>query len=136
MAGFKKILVVDDSPSMRNIITGQLKQAGFSDIDQAEDGVQALEKLEAEVFDMILTDWNMPHMDGLELVRAIRSHEYLQHLPILVVTTRNTKNDVVAAIKEGANNYVVKPFGPEILKAKIANFQTEYVLWILKQHDY
>lgn len=113
------LMVVDDSPTMRRIIVGQLNQAGFTDIREAEDGVEALEELEKAPVDLLLTDWNMPNMDGLTLVKEIRSREALKHVPILVVTTRNAKEDVVVAVKAGANNFVVKPFGPSTLFEKI-----------------
>ena len=114
-----KILVVDDSPTMRRIVVGQLKQTGYSDIAEAEDGVQALQMLEADPFDLLLTDWNMPHMNGLELIVEVRQREALKELPIVVVTTRNSKGDIVAAMREGANNFIVKPFSPKILAEKI-----------------
>jgi two-component system chemotaxis response regulator CheY len=118
MAGLK-ILVVDDSPTMRRIIIGQLNQAGFFDVGEAEDGMHGLEELERNSYNFVLTDWNMPHMDGLQFVKEVRTREKFKSLPILVVTTRNSKEDVVKAIKEGANNYVVKPFGPSTLSEKI-----------------
>ena len=113
------ILVVDDSPTMRRIITSQLNKAGFADVGEADDGVHGLEELATGGYDLVLTDWNMPNMDGLEFIRAIRSREEYKAIPILVVTTRNSKQDVVTAMKEGANNYVVKPFGPSSLSDKI-----------------
>lgn len=118
MSGLR-ILVVDDSPTMRRIIIGQLSQAGFCDVGEAEDGLHGLEELERGDYNFVLTDWNMPNMDGLQFIQQIRSREKLKGLPILVVTTRNNKEDVVTAIKGGANNYVVKPFGPSTLSEKI-----------------
>jgi two-component system chemotaxis response regulator CheY len=115
-----KVLVVDDSPTMRRIIVGQLNQAGFTNVGEAENGQHGLEELEKGDYNLVLTDWNMPGMDGLAFVQAIRKKESLKGLPILVVTTRNAKSDVVLAIKEGANNYVVKPFGPSALSEKIS----------------
>lgn len=123
-----KILVVDDSPTMRRIIAGQLNQAGYYDIGQAEDGMDALDELEAGEYNFLLTDWNMPNMDGLTLIREVRAKAEFQQLPILVVTTRNTKEDVVQAIKSGANNYVVKPFGPSELSNKIQKVLDSIVL--------
>ena len=114
-----KILVTDDSPTMRRIVVNQLKQTGYSDIVEAEDGAQALQKLETDSYDFLLTDWNMPHMSGLELIREVRQRDALKTLPIMVVTTRNSKGDIVTAMREGANNYVVKPFGPQVLAEKI-----------------
>lgn len=123
-----RILVVDDSPTMRRIIIGQLGQAGYYDVSEAEDGQDGLEQMEAESYDLILTDWNMPHMDGLQFIREIRRRDKFKKLPVIVVTTRNAKMDVVTAIKEGANNYVVKPFGPSALNDKI-----QKVLQAMKQ---
>ena len=114
-----RILVVDDSPTMRRIIVGQLNQAGYYDVGDAEDGLDALDELEDGGYNFVLTDWNMPNMDGLQFIREVRSREKFKDLPILVVTTRNAKQDVMTAIKEGANNFVVKPFGPSTLNEKI-----------------
>ncbi|MDP6038586.1 MAG: response regulator [Candidatus Latescibacteria bacterium] len=114
-----KILVVDDSPTMRKIIIGQLNQAGYFDTGEAEDGLQGIEELENGDYNFVLTDWNMPKMDGLTFIQTLRGRPEFVGLPILVVTTRNTQGDVVTAIKAGANNYVVKPFGPTQLSEKI-----------------
>ena len=113
------ILVVDDSPTMRKIIIGQLGQAGYFETGEAEDGLDGLDELENGDYNFILTDWNMPKMDGLSFIQAVRGKPEYAHLPILVVTTRNTQADVITAIKAGANNYVVKPFGPTQLSEKI-----------------
>jgi two-component system, chemotaxis family, chemotaxis protein CheY len=113
------ILVVDDSPTMRRIIVSQLNKAGYPDVGEAEDGVHGMEELAEGGYDLVLTDWNMPNMDGLEFIRTIRSREEYKDMPILVVTTRNSKMDVIKAMKEGANNFVVKPFGPSALSDKI-----------------
>ena len=115
-----KMLVVDDSPTMRRIVVQMLKRIGYSHILEANDGREALELLKAEGdFDMLLTDWNMPIMSGLELTQAVRSDETLSKLPILMVTTRNMKQDIVAAMRAGVNNYVTKPFDPKTIKEKI-----------------
>ena len=114
-----KILVVDDSPTMRKIIIGQLGQAGYFETGEAVDGLDGLDELENGDYNFILTDWNMPRMDGLSFIQAVRGKPNYAHIPILVVTTRNTQGDVVTAIKAGANNYVVKPFGPTQLSEKI-----------------
>jgi two-component system chemotaxis response regulator CheY len=119
MSGLR-VLVVDDSPTMRRIIVGQLNQAGYTNVGEAENGRHALEELENGSYNLVLTDWNMPIMDGLQFVQEIRRREKFKTLPVLVVTTRNAKNDVITAIKLGANNYVVKPFGPNALSEKIA----------------
>ena len=114
-----KFLVVDDSPTMRRIVCNALIEIGFSDLKEAEDGVQAIELLTSESFDFVITDWNMPNMNGLELTKAIRQNDTLKELPILMVTTRGMKEDVLAAMQAKVSNYVVKPFTPEILREKI-----------------
>lgn len=115
-----KILIVDDSPTMRRILVNTVIKAGFSDVKEAEDGKDALAKLLAGNFDLLMTDWNMPNMNGLELVSAVRQEEKFKNLPILMVTTRNMKEDIVTAIKSGVNGYIVKPFDAKTLNAKIA----------------
>ncbi|ARA94772.1 two-component system response regulator [Rhodothermaceae bacterium RA] len=114
-----KILVVDDSPTMRRIVTNALREIGYTELDEAGDGAEALEKLKSGSFDFVVTDWNMPNMNGLELTQSIRKHADLNHLPILMVTTRGMKEDVIAAMQARVNNYVVKPFTPEVLREKI-----------------
>ncbi len=114
-----KILVVDDMATMRRIIKSLLEQLGFKNIDEAEDGQVALKKLREGSYDFVITDWNMPNMTGLELVQNIRSDGELKHLPVLMVTAEAKKENVIAAIKAGVNNYVVKPFTAETLKEKI-----------------
>ncbi len=114
-----KILVVDDMATMRRIIKSLLEQLGFKNIDEAEDGQVALKKLKENSYDFVITDWNMPNMTGLELVQSIRSDEEIKHLPVLMVTAEAKKENVIAAIKAGVNNYVVKPFTAETLKEKI-----------------
>jgi len=115
-----KILIVDDSPTMRRILVNTVIKAGFSDVKEAEDGKDALAKLLAGNFDLLMTDWNMPNMNGLELVTAVRQEDKFKNLPILMVTTRNMKEDIVTAIKSGVNGYIVKPFDAKTLNAKIA----------------
>ncbi len=110
-----KFLVVDDSSTMRRIIKNSLKRIGFEDIVEAENGKDGLDKL-TDV-DIILTDWNMPEMDGLEFVKRVRSSNTA--IPILMVTTNAAKDDIVEALKNGVNNYIVKPFTPETLKEKV-----------------
>jgi two-component system chemotaxis response regulator CheY len=114
-----KILAVDDSPTMRRIIINTLKRAGYDDITEATDGKDALAKLKIDKFQFIITDWNMPEMDGLSFVNAVRSDPELKSLPVLMVTTRSVKDDIVQAMKAGVNNYIVKPFTPETLADKI-----------------
>ena len=114
-----RILAVDDSPTMRRIIINTLKRAGYEDVVEAEDGKDALAKLETEKIDFVITDWNMPEMDGLTFVSNIRKSSEHNKLPVLMVTTRSVKDDIVEALKAGVNNYIVKPFTPDTLKEKI-----------------
>jgi two-component system chemotaxis response regulator CheY len=117
-----KVLFVDDSPTMRRIIHNSLNKIGFEDanISEAEHGADALAKIEADPPDLILTDWNMPEMNGEELVKTIReSDKPYKSVPILMITTRGMKDDVMTAVKLGVNGYIVKPFTPEVLKKKI-----------------
>lgn len=114
-----KILAVDDSATMRRIIINTLKRLGYTDIVEATDGRDAIAKLKVEAISFVITDWNMPEMDGLEFVSTIRSSERFKHLPVLMVTTRSVKEDIVEALKAGVNNYIVKPFTPDTLKQKI-----------------
>ena len=114
-----KILAVDDSPTMRRIIINTLKRAGFEDVIEASDGRDALAKMKVEKVNFIITDWNMPEMDGLTFVTTLRGMDEYKSLPILMVTTRSVKDDIMIALKAGVNNYIVKPFTPETLKDKI-----------------
>ena len=114
-----KILIVDDSPTMRRILVNTVVKAGYPDCKEAEDGKDALAKLMAGDFDLLMTDWNMPNMNGLELVAAVRLDDRLKSIPILMVTTRNMKEDIVNAIKSGVNGYIVKPFDAKTIINKI-----------------
>ena len=114
-----KILAVDDSPTMRRIIMNTLKRAGYNDVLEASDGRDALAKMKVEKVNFVITDWNMPEMDGLAFVTALRSMGEYKSLPILMVTTRSVKDDIMEALKAGVNNYIVKPFTPDTLKEKI-----------------
>lgn len=113
-------LVVDDSVTMRRIVTNSLKALGYTQYIEAADGKEALEKLNANAgVNFIITDWNMPVLSGLELTKAIRSHPEKSNVPILMVTTRGVKEDILQALQARVSNYVVKPFTPQILKEKI-----------------
>ncbi len=114
-----KILAVDDSPTMRRIIVNTLKRAGYEDVTEASDGKDAIAKMKVEPFNFVITDWNMPEMDGLTFVSQIRSLDEFKDMPILMVTTRSVKDDIIEAMKAGVNNYIVKPFTPETLSEKI-----------------
>ncbi|RKY85339.1 two-component system response regulator [candidate division KSB1 bacterium] len=113
------ILIVDDSVTMRRILVNTLGKIGYSNVIEATDGKDALAKMYSEKVDFIITDWNMPEMSGLEFVQSVRGDEYFKNIPILMVTTRSLKDDIITALKAGINNYVVKPFTPEVLDKKI-----------------
>jgi two-component system chemotaxis response regulator CheY len=114
-----KILVVDDFATMRRIIKNILKQLGYNNVDEADDGATGLSKMRANKFDLIITDWNMPNMSGLDMVKAIRSDANLKATPILMVTAEAMKENIIEAVKSGVNNYVVKPFTADVMKEKI-----------------
>jgi len=114
-----KILVVDDFATMRKVIRNLLKQGGFENIVEAEDGVAALKILQSQKVDFVISDWNMPNMSGLELLKAVRGSDDLKELPFLMVTAEALKDNVVAAVKAGVSNYIVKPFTAEVLTEKI-----------------
>ncbi len=115
-----KILAVDDSATMRRIVKNQLKQVGYEDVDEATNGREALGMLNRTKYDLVITDWNMPEMSGLDLVTEVRKADGTKALPVLMVTTMSAKEDIVTAIKAGVNNYIVKPFDAPTLQAKIA----------------
>jgi two-component system chemotaxis response regulator CheY len=115
-----KILVVDDFSTMRRIIKNLLKDLGFTNIQEADDGSTALPMLQQGDFDFVVTDWNMPGMQGIDLLRAIRSDENLKHTPVLMVTAEAKKEQIVAAAQAGVNGYVIKPFTAATLKEKLA----------------
>jgi two-component system chemotaxis response regulator CheY len=114
-----KVLVADDFATMRKIVRNILKQIGFDDIVEAEDGQAALQILKNENIGLVVTDWNMPNMTGLELLEKIRTDPKTSKLPVLMVTAEGLKENVVAAVKAGVNNYVVKPFTAEVLQEKL-----------------
>ncbi|RMF88779.1 MAG: response regulator [Nitrospinota bacterium] len=114
-----KILIVDDFSTMRRIIKNILRQLGYTNISEAEDGVAALERLRREKIDFVISDWNMPNMSGLELLEAIRADENLKEIPVLMVTAEALKDNVVKAVKAGVTNYIIKPFTAETLKEKM-----------------
>jgi len=115
-----KFLVVDDSVTMRRIVLNSLRNLGYNEFVEANDGREAIEKLSGDSqINFIITDWNMPVVSGLELVKAIRGSEKLSKLPILMVTTRGIKEDIMEALQAKVNNYIIKPFTPAVLKEKI-----------------
>jgi two-component system chemotaxis response regulator CheY len=120
-----KFLVVDDFSTMRRIVRNLLKELGFSNVDEAEDGVAALHKLKSGTFDFVVSDWNMPNMTGIDLLRAIRADAALKHLPVLMITAEAKKENIVEAAQAGASGYVVKPFTAATLDEKLNKiFQT------------
>jgi two-component system chemotaxis response regulator CheY len=115
-----KFLIVDDSVTMRRIVVNSLKSIGYENFVEATDGGDALTKLQSDKsLNFVITDWNMPILSGLDLIKTIRSDESMANLPILLVTTRGVKEDIIEALKAKVSNYVVKPFTPAILKEKI-----------------
>jgi two-component system, chemotaxis family, chemotaxis protein CheY len=114
-----RFLVVDDFSTMRRILRNLLKELGFMNVQEAEDGVDALAKLRAETFDFVVSDWNMPNMNGIELLQAIRADAKLNHLPVLLVTAEAKKDNIIMAAKAGASGYVVKPFTAAKLDEKL-----------------
>ncbi len=119
MAYDQVIITVDDSSTMRRIIKNTLTKLGFSNILEAVNGVEGLEVLANNKVDLIITDWNMPEMDGLTFVKTLRAKDEFKEVPILMVTTEAAKEDILTALRSGVNNYVVKPFTPETLQEKI-----------------
>jgi two-component system chemotaxis response regulator CheY len=115
-----KFLVVDDFSTMRRIVRNLLKELGFLNVDEAEDGAVAYGKLTGEAFDFVVTDWNMPNMDGLTLLKQIRANPQLKHLPVLMITAEAKKENIIAAAQEGASGYIVKPFTAATLNEKLS----------------
>lgn len=113
------ILVVDDFPTMRRIVRSLLKELGFTNVEEAEDGQEALGKLKAGDFEFVVSDWNMPNLDGLEMLKQIRADDAMKALPVLMVTAEAKKENIVAAAQAGANGYIVKPFTAATLEEKL-----------------
>jgi len=115
-----KLLVVDDSSTMRRIIKNTLARLGYKDILEGADGVEGWNQMDSNPdIEMLITDWNMPEMNGLELVKKVRADERFTDVPIIMVTTEGGKGEVITALKAGVNNYIVKPFTPQVLKEKL-----------------
>ncbi|EMJ9776951.1 MULTISPECIES: chemotaxis response regulator CheY [Morganella] len=114
-----RFLVVDDFSTMRRIVRNLLKDLGFNNVEEAEDGQDALEKLRESTFNFVISDWNMPNVDGLQLLTEIRKDPALAALPVLMVTAEAKKENIIAAAQAGANGYVVKPFTAAILEEKL-----------------
>lgn len=114
-----KVLVVDDFATMRRIVRNILKQIGFTNIIEADDGKSALKELKNEKIDLILCDWNMPEMPGIELLKTVRSDDELKGIPFVMVTAEAQKDNIVEAVKAGVSNYIVKPFTAETITEKL-----------------
>ncbi|MCK9273934.1 MAG: response regulator [Syntrophales bacterium] len=121
-----KILIVDDFATMRKVIRNLLKQIGYENIVEAEDGVMALAELRNQKIEFVISDWNMPNMTGLELLREVRADSNLCKTPFLMITAESLKENVVEAVKAGVDNYIVKPFTAEILNEKIGKIVAKY----------
>lgn len=113
------ILVVDDFSTMRRIISNVLRQLGYENITEAEDGTKALAILDTQQIDFVITDWNMPQMSGLDLLKAIRANKDKKHIPVMMVTAEAMQENIIAAAQAGVNNYIVKPFDAKTLSEKI-----------------
>jgi two-component system chemotaxis response regulator CheY len=114
-----RFLVVDASSTMRRIIINTLNKLGYTEIVEAGNGREGIDRLNTAAVDMVITDWNMPEMNGIEFIRALRGLEKMKDTPILMVTTNAAKDDIVEALRAGVNNYIVKPFTPDAFKEKI-----------------
>ena len=114
-----KILVVDDSSTMRRILRMSLARCGYTNVEEAGDGNEGLNLCRSKQFDCILTDWNMPNMDGLQMILSLREIPSYASVPIVMVTTEGAKDDVIEALTKGATSYIVKPFTPETLSEKL-----------------
>jgi two-component system chemotaxis response regulator CheY len=114
-----KLLVVGDMSTMRGIVKNIMKQLGFANVEEAENGQEALDKLRAESFRFVISDWNMPVMTGIDLLRAIRADDKLKAIPVLMMTAEAKKENLVEAIQAGVSNYIVKPFTAEVLQEKM-----------------
>ena len=115
-----KFLVEDDFPTMRRIVMSLLKELGYTNLAEAENGAEGLAKLRSNSFDFVVSDWNMPIMDGLTMLQQIRQDPALKHLPVLMVTAEAKKENIIAAAQAGASGYVVKPFTAATLQEKLA----------------
>ncbi|HEX7935187.1 MAG TPA: chemotaxis response regulator CheY [Paraburkholderia sp.] len=114
-----KFLVVDDFPTMRRIVRNLLKELGYGNVDEAEDGQAGLARLRGGAYDFVISDWNMPNLDGLAMLKEIRADANLKHLPVLMVTAESKKENIIAAAQAGASGYVVKPFTAATLDEKL-----------------
>ena len=120
-----RFLIVDDFSTMRRIVRNLLKESGYADADEAEDGVAALQKLRNATFDFVVSDINMPNMNGFQLLAEIKKDEKLKHIPVLMVTAEARKEDIVLAAQQGASGYIVKPFRKATLEDKVNHILTK-----------
>ncbi|MFD0669578.1 chemotaxis response regulator CheY [Ramlibacter sp. MAHUQ-53] len=123
-----KFLIVDDFSTMRRIVRNLLKEAGFPNADEAEDGVAALQKLRSSPFNFVVSDINMPNMNGFELLTQVRADAALKHLPVLMITAEARKEDIVMAAQGGASGYIVKPFTKATLEEKVTKILQKHAL--------
>ncbi len=123
-----KILIVDDFGTMRKVIRNLLKQSGYTNIVEAEDGAVAFKELKSQKIDFVISDWNMPNMTGYELLKAVRADDDLPRVPFLMVTAEALQDNVVQAVKAGVDDYIVKPFTAEVLGAKIEKIIKKYTV--------
>jgi two-component system chemotaxis response regulator CheY len=114
-----RFLVVDDSSTMRRIIINTLAKLGYQDVLEAANGREGIERIGAADIDLVITDWNMPEMNGIDFVRALRGIDKMKRTPVLMITTNAAKDDIVEALRAGVNNYIVKPFTPDTFREKI-----------------
>ncbi len=121
-----KMLVVDDFSTMRRIVRNLLKELGYTNVDEAEDGVVAMQKLKGGNFQFVITDWNMPNMTGIELLKAVRVDPMLKHLPVLMITAEAKKENIIEAAQSGASGYIVKPFTAGTLEEKLNKIFEKY----------
>jgi two-component system, chemotaxis family, chemotaxis protein CheY len=121
-----KILIIDDYKTMLRIIRNLLSQLGFSNVDEATNGSMALVRLKETKYDLIISDWNMEPMTGLELLKCVRADEALKHIPFIMVTAESKTENVIAAKQAGVNNYIVKPFNADTLKSKLSSVIGEF----------
>jgi two-component system chemotaxis response regulator CheY len=121
-----RVLVVDDFQTMRRIIINLLRQLGFNNVTEAHDGQAALEKVRSEKIDLVISDWNMPNMTGIEFLKEVRQDPGLKGTPFIMVTAEGKKENVIAAVQAGVNNYIVKPFNAATLKEKMTKVIGEF----------
>jgi two-component system chemotaxis response regulator CheY len=122
----KKVLIVDDYKTMLRILRNLLRQLNFNNVDEASDGAEALAKLREDKFGLVISDWNMEPMTGIQLLREVRADDTLKHLPFIMITAESKSENVIAAKEAGVSNYIVKPFNAETLKTKLVSVLGEF----------